>query len=138
MTPNIRRNKQMNPTSLKYTKEHEWVKVEGNKVTIGITDHAQSALGDVVFVELPSVGDTLEAGKPMGVVESVKAVSDVYCPVSGTVTEVNEVLLDTPETLNQDAFGAGWMVELEVADLSQIDGLMDAAQYEEFLQEEAH
>jgi glycine cleavage system H protein len=128
----------MNPTSLKYTKEHEWVKVEGNKVTIGITDHAQSALGDVVFVELPSVGDTLEAGKPMGVVESVKAVSDVYCPVSGTVTEVNEVLLDTPETLNQDAFGAGWMVELEVADLSQIDGLMDAAQYEEFLQEEAH
>jgi glycine cleavage system H protein len=138
MTPNIRRNKQMNPTSLKYTKEHEWVKVEGNKVTIGITDHAQSALGDVVFVELPSVGDTLEAGKPMGVVESVKAVSDVYCPVSGTVTTVNEVLLDTPETLNQDAFGAGWMVELEVADLSQIDGLMDAAQYEEFLQEEAH
>jgi glycine cleavage system H protein len=128
----------MNPTSLKYTKEHEWVKLEGNKVTIGITDHAQSALGDVVFVELPSVGDTLEAGKPMGVVESVKAVSDVYCPVSGTVTEVNEVLLDTPETLNQDAFGAGWMVELEVADLSQIDGLMDAAQYEEFLQEEAH
>jgi glycine cleavage system H protein len=128
----------MNPTSLKYTKEHEWVKVEGNKVTIGITDHAQSALGDVVFVELPSVGDTLEAGKPMGVVESVKAVSDVYCPVSGTVTKVNEVLLDTPETLNQDAFGAGWMVELEVADLSQIDGLMDAAQYEEFLQEEAH
>jgi glycine cleavage system H protein len=128
----------MNPTSLKYTKEHEWVKVEGNKVTIGITDHAQSALGDVVFVELPSVGDTLEAGKPMGVVESVKAVSDVYCPVSGTVTTVNEVLLDTPETLNQDAFGAGWMVELEVADLSQIDGLMDAAQYEEFLQEEAH
>jgi glycine cleavage system H protein len=128
----------MNPTSLKYTKEHEWVKVEGNNVTIGITDHAQSALGDVVFVELPSVGDTLEAGKPMGVVESVKAVSDVYCPVSGTVTEVNEVLLDTPETLNQDAFGAGWMVELEVADLSQIDGLMDAAQYEEFLQEEAH
>jgi glycine cleavage system H protein len=138
MTPNIRRNKQMNPTSLKYTKEHEWVKLEGNKVTIGITDHAQSALGDVVFVELPSVGDTLEAGKPMGVVESVKAVSDVYCPVSGTVTKVNEVLLDTPETLNQDAFGAGWMVELEVADLSQIDGLMDAAQYEEFLQEEAH
>jgi glycine cleavage system H protein len=128
----------MNPTSLKYTKEHEWVKLEGNKVTIGITDHAQSALGDVVFVELPSVGDTLEAGKPMGVVESVKAVSDVYCPVSGTVTTVNEVLLDTPETLNQDAFGAGWMVELEVADLSQIDGLMDAAQYEEFLQEEAH
>jgi glycine cleavage system H protein len=128
----------MNPTSLKYTKEHEWVKLEGNKVTIGITDHAQSALGDVVFVELPSVGDTLEAGKPMGVVESVKAVSDVYCPVSGTVTKVNEVLLDTPETLNQDAFGAGWMVELEVADLSQIDGLMDAAQYEEFLQEEAH
>jgi glycine cleavage system H protein len=128
----------MNPTSLKYTKEHEWVKVEGNKVTIGITDHAQSALGDVVFVELPSVGDTLEAGKPMGVVESVKAVSDVYCPVSGTVTKVNEVLLDTPETLNQDAFGAGWMVEMEVADLSQIDGLMDPAQYEEFLQEEAH
>ncbi len=128
----------MNPSNLKYTKDHEWVKVEGNKVTLGITDHAQSALGDVVFVELPNVGDELEAGKPLGVVESVKAVSDVYSPVSGTVTAINEALLDSPETLNQDAFGAGWMVEVEVEDLSQLDGLMDAAQYEAFLQEEVH
>lgn len=128
----------MNPSTLKYTKEHEWVRVEGNKAVIGITDHAQNAMGDVVFVELPEVGDSIEEGKQFGVVESVKAVSDVYAPVKGTVTAINEALLDSPETLNQDAFGQGWMIEVELTDLSQIAGLMDAAQYEAFLQEEEH
>jgi len=128
----------MNPTNLKYTKEHEWVKVEGNKATIGITDHAQSALGDVVFVELPEVGDSLEAGKPFGVVESVKAVSDIYAPLSGTVTAINEALLDSPETINNDVYGEGWMIEVELDDPSELDGLMDVAGYEEFVKEGAH
>ncbi|HWJ02540.1 MAG TPA: glycine cleavage system protein GcvH [Verrucomicrobiae bacterium] len=128
----------MNPTNLKYTKDHEWIKVEGTKATIGITDHAQSALGDVVFVELPAVGDSLEEGKPFGVVESVKAVSDIYAPVSGTVTAINETLLDSPEVVNQDAFGEAWMVEVEISDPAQLEGLMDAAQYEAFVKEEAH
>ncbi len=125
----------MNPTNLKYTKEHEWVKIEGNKAVIGITDHAQHALGDVVFVELPQAGDSVEAGKPFGVVESVKAVSDIYAPLSGAVTAVNEALLDSPETVNKDAFGEAWMVEVEIADPAQLEDLMDAAQYEAFLQE---
>ncbi len=128
----------MNPANLKYTKEHEWVRVEGNKAVIGITDHAQHALGDVVFVELPQAGDSIEEGKPFGVVESVKAVSDIYAPVSGTVTAINEALLDSPETVNKDAFGEAWMVEVELADPAQLEGLMDAAGYEAFLQEEEH
>lgn len=128
----------MDTTTLKYTKEHEWVKVEGNKVRIGITDHAQKALGDVVFVELPAVGDELESGKAFGVIESVKAVSDVYAPVSGTVTLINEILLDSPETINQDAYGEGWMIELELTDPGEVDGLLDEAQYQQFLQEEEH
>ncbi len=126
----------MTPTNLKYTKEHEWVKIDGNKVTIGITDHAQHALGDVVFVELPNVGDTLEEGKPFGVVESVKAVSDVYAPVSSKVITINEELLDTPETVNQAPYEAGWMVEVELSDLTQLNDLIDAAAYEAFLKEE--
>jgi len=128
----------MNPINLKYTKEHEWLKVEGNKAIIGITDYAQHALGDVVFVELPKIGDSLELGKSFGVVESVKAVSDIYAPVAGTITAVNEAILDAPETVNLDAFGEAWMVEVELADLSQLDDLLNAAQYEAFLQEEAN
>ncbi len=128
----------MNPINLKYTKEHEWVKIEGDKAVIGITDHAQHALGDVVFVELPQIGDSIEIGKPFGVVESVKAVSDIYAPVSGKVTSLNEVLLDTPETLNEDAFGKGWIIEIQLDDPSQLDNLWDAAQYEAFLLEEAN
>ncbi len=128
----------MNPINLKYTKEHEWVKVEGDKAVIGITDHAQHALGDVVFVEFPQIGDNLELGKPFGVVESVKAVSDIYAPVSGTVTSINEVLLDAPETLNEDAFGKAWIIEIQLDDPSQLDNLWDAAQYEAFLLEEAN
>lgn len=128
----------MNPINLKYTKEHEWLKVEGNKAIIGITDYAQHALGDVVFVELPKVGDSLELGESFGVVESVKAVSDIYAPLAGTIIAVNEALLDAPETVNLDAFGEAWMVEVELADLSQLDDLLNAAQYEAFLQEEAN
>lgn len=128
----------MNPINLKYTKEHEWLKVEGNKAIIGITDYAQHAMGDVVFVELPKIGDSLELGKSFGVVESVKAVSDIYAPVAGTIIAVNEALLDAPETVNLDAFGEAWMVEVELADLSQLDDLLNAAQYEAFLQEEAN
>lgn len=128
----------MNPINLKYTKEHEWLKVEGNKAIIGITDYAQHALGDVVFVELPKIGDSLELGKSFGVVESVKAVSEIYAPVAGTVTAVNEAILDAPETVNLDAFGEAWMIEVELADLSQLDDLLDAVQYEAFLQEEAN
>ena len=128
----------MDTATLKYTKEHEWVKVEGNKVRLGITDHAQKAMGDVVFVELPAVGDSLESGIAFGVVESVKAVSDIYAPVSGTVTAINEALLDAPETLNQDAYGEGWMIEMELTDHCEVNGLLDEAQYLQFILEEEH
>lgn len=126
----------MNPTNLKYTREHEWIKIEGNKARIGITDHAQHALGDVVFVELPGVGDSIDSGKPMGVVESVKAVSDIYAPLSGSVTAINETLLDSPETINQDPYGEAWLVDLEFGDNSVTTDLLTAEQYEQFLQQE--
>jgi len=99
----------MNPINLKYTKEHEWVRVEGDKAVIGITDNEQHALGEVSLVELPQIGNRLELGKPFVVVESVKTVSDICAPVSGTVTSINKVLLDAPKTINEDAFGKGWM-----------------------------
>ena len=114
---------------LYYTKDDEWVKAEGDSATIGITDYAQDALSDVVYLELPDVGATFEAGKIYGVVESVKAASDLFCPVSGEVTEVNEGLIDAPETVNEDPFGAAWMIKLTMADVSELDGLMDAAAY---------
>jgi glycine cleavage system H protein len=123
---------------MKYTKTHEWVKVDGNSASIGITDYAQSSLGDIVFVELPKVGDKVEAGKLFGSVESVKAVSDLYAPVSGTVTEVNEALNGVPETINTDA-NATWMFKVELADageLTSLDSLIDAAAYEAFVAEE--
>ena len=125
----------MDTATLKYTKEHEWVSVEGNKLRLGITDHAQKAMGDVVFVELPAVGDSIESGIAFGVVESVKAVSDIYAPVSGTVTAINEALLDAPETLNQDVYGKGWMIEMELTDPSEVNGLLYEAQYQQFLLE---
>src|SRR5688572_21229442 len=106
------------PDSLRYAKSHEWVRVDGDEVTIGISDYAQQALGDVVFVELPEVGRTLTAGEVFGVVESVKAASDVYAPLSGEVTAVNEALLDAPETLNEDSYDAGWMLKLRPSDLA--------------------
>jgi len=125
-----------NPADLKYTKEHEWVRVEGNVVTFGITNHAQEALGDVVFVELPEVGQEIKAGETYGTVESVKAVSDLVAAVSGKVIEVNEEVADKPELLNSDPYGAGWLVKLEASDLSELEALMDVQQYEAFLQEE--
>jgi len=124
------------PEELKYTEEHEWVMVADDVVTIGITDFAQDQLGDVVFVELPAVGTMVEAGKPFGVVESVKAVSDVYAPISGEVVEINEELPDSPETINTSPYEDGWMIKIKLSDSAELDGLMDADAYQEFIEEE--
>ncbi|OHB29915.1 MAG: glycine cleavage system protein H [Desulfuromonadaceae bacterium GWC2_58_13] len=124
------------PEELKYTEEHEWVLIEDGVATVGITDFAQDALGDVVFVELPEVGTVLEAGKSFGVVESVKAVSDVYAPVSGEVIEINEELPDTPELVNTSPYEDGWMVKIKLADNVELDDLMDADAYQEFVEDE--
>lgn len=124
------------PEELKYTEEHEWVLVEDDIVTVGITDFAQDSLGDVVFVELPDVGATVEAGKPFGVVESVKAVSDVYAPVSGEVVEINEELPDAPEVINTSPYEDGWMIKIRVAEPEQLDDLLDADAYQEFVAEQ--
>ena len=123
------------PANYKYTKEHEWISVDGTVGTVGITDYAQSSLGDIVFVDLPKVGDVLEAGKIFGSVESVKAVSDLYSPVSGTVTAVNEELKDKPEKVNEDA-NATWMLKLTLKDATELDGLLSAEDYEKFVSEE--
>ena len=123
------------PQNYKYTREHEWIEVSGKQGKIGITDYAQNSLGDIVFVDLPKVGDTLEAGKIFGSVESVKAVSDLYSPVSGTVTAVNEELKDAPEKINADA-NTTWMLKLDVSNASELDGLLSAADYEKFISEE--
>ena len=122
------------PNDRKYTKEHEWIKIEGDTGIIGITDHAQEALGDIVFVELPKIGQQLQAGKSLGTVESVKAVSDVYSPASGTVTAVNDELTKAPEKVNADAHGA-WMVKIKLAG-GDMAGLLSADEYEKFLKEE--
>ena len=119
------------PDDLRYSKEHEWVRLDGASATIGITRYAADELGDVVFVELPAVGTRLEQFASFGVVESVKAVSDLYAPVSGEVTEVNDALADGPELLNSDPFGAGWIARLALGDPSQVDELMDADAYAE-------
>ena len=123
------------PTDAKYTKEHEWIKINGNTGTVGITDHAQNSLGDIVFVELPKVGATISAGKSFGTVESVKAVSDLYAPVSGTVTEVNTDLASSPEKINQDANNT-WMIKLTLSNAEEASGLLSAADYEKFIAEE--
>jgi glycine cleavage system H protein len=123
------------PADYRYTKEHEWIKVDGNIGTIGITDYAQNSLGDIVFVDLPKVGDTVEATKSFGSVESVKAVSDLFAPVSGKVTAINEELKDTPEKINADA-NTTWLLKVELADAKQVDGLLTAADYEKFTSEE--
>lgn len=117
------------PADLKYTKDHEWVKLEGDVATIGITDFAQGELGDVVFVEIETEGETLDAEETFGTVEAVKTVSDLYMPVSGEVVEVNGELEDAPENVNNDPYGAGWMIKVKVADTSAIDELMDADAY---------
>jgi glycine cleavage system H protein len=123
------------PTDYKYTKEHEWISVAGASGTVGITDYAQSSLGDIVFVDLPKVGDRLEAGKIFGSVESVKAVSDLFSPVSGTVTAVNEELKQKPEWVNADA-NATWMLKLDLTNPAELDALLSAADYEAFIAEE--
>ncbi len=117
------------PEDLQYTKSHEWVRIEGDTATIGITDHAQDELGDVVFVELPDEGATFDAGESFGTVESVKAVSDLYTPVGGEVVEVNSSLEDAPEKINDDPYGEGWICELTLDDPGELDGLLDAAAY---------
>ncbi len=125
-----------NLNELKYSKEHEWVSVERNMARIGITDYAQHALGNIVFVELPSLGQKLKAEDVLGVVESVKAASDIYSPVIGTVAEVNEELEDSPENINSDPYGS-WIATVELEDLTQLDSLMNLEEYEKFCAEEA-
>jgi glycine cleavage system H protein len=126
-----------NPKNLRYTKDHEWARRDGGGVVVGITAHAQEALGDVVYVELPKVGDTMTAGSPFGVVESTKAVSELFAPISGRVTKVNTALSDEPATLNTDPYGAGWIVEVQPSDPAQLDALMDADAYGELLAKSA-
>lgn len=124
----------MHPKELNYSKDHEWIRVEGNKGVIGITHYAQHQLGDIVFVELPEVGDEFAVNDAFGVVESVKSVSDLYIPVSGVVTKINEDLIDSPELINEDPYGNGWIVEVELTDSSELDQLLDAAAYEASLE----
>ena len=118
------------PDNLKYTKDHEWALVDGDVVTVGITDYAQGELGDIVYVELPEVGDDVSAGDSFGTIEAVKAVSDLFAPVSGEVVEINEDLSDQPETINKDAYGEGWIIKIKLSDPSEFDDLLDKAQYE--------
>ena len=125
------------PSDLKYTKSHEWTRVEGNTVTIGLTDYAQESLGDIVHIELPEEGKELEKQKEFGVVESVKAVSDIYSPVSGKVVEVNDSLIDSPEVVNDDPYNEAWMVKIEMSDPSELDDLMDPDSYKKFVEEES-
>ncbi len=125
------------PTTYRYTREHEWIDVSGKTGKVGITDYAQDTLGDIVFVDLPKVGSTVEKGKTFGSVESVKAVSDLYSPVSGNVIEVNQELATAPEKINADAHGA-WILKVELADPKEVDQLLTAADYEKFVKEETH
>lgn len=124
------------PKDLRYSEEHEWVKTEGSTVRIGITHFAQSELGDIVFVELPEVGDTVTADEPFGSVESVKTVSELYAPVSGKVVEINEELNDSPEFVNESPYEKAWMIVIEPTDVSEVDKLMTAEQYEEMIKED--
>ena len=117
------------PADLKYTKEHEWIKIEGDEATIGITDFAQGELGDIVYVEVETLDETLAAYSVFGTVEAVKTVSDLFMPLSGTITAVNELLEDAPETVNEDAYGQGWMIKLKLSDPSEIQNLLDAEAY---------
>jgi glycine cleavage system H protein len=124
------------PPGLKYSKEHEWVAAEQSVATIGITDYAQDQLGEIVYVELPAVGDKVSKDDPFGVVESVKAVSDIYAPVSGTVIEINEDLPESPEAVNEDPYGDGWLIKVKISDQSEFDDLMDHEEYGEMLANE--
>lgn len=124
------------PEGLKYSKEHEWVLVEGKIATIGITEFAQAELGDIVYVELPEVGEKVVKDDPFGAVESVKAVSDVYAPVSGAVLEANDVLPDSPETINDDPYGDGWMIKVEMSDMDDLKDLMSSEEYAEYVEQQ--
>lgn len=123
------------PVELRYSKEHEWVKVEGNKATVGISHFAQNELGDIVFVELPEVGDTVTINESFGSVESVKTVSELYSPITGKIVAVNEELSDSPELVNESPYESAWMIEVELTDPSELDQLLDAAAYESFISE---
>ena len=123
------------PADLRFTKEHEWVRIEGDTATFGVSDHAQEALGDIVFVELPEIGRSIDAGEAYGVVESVKAVSDVYAPISGEVIEVNDALEGEPDLVNSDAYGAGWIIKVNISENNDDVELMTAEEYATFLEE---
>ena len=123
------------PDDLKYTSDHEWARVQGTRVTVGITDFAQDQLGDVVYVELPAVGDEVKKGESFGVVESTKAVSDLFAPVSGKVVEVNDPLVETPETVNEDPYEEGWLIAIEPSDPAELAALLDAKAYKAFVDE---
>lgn len=123
------------PSDYRYTKDHEWIQAQGATATIGITDYAQHELGDVVFVELPKIGAKIKAGESFGTVESVKAVSEIYAPASGEVTEINSKLADTPEAINTDPHKAAWLIKIKLADPKEISGLMDAAAYQSYIAE---
>lgn len=125
------------PADRKYSEEHEWVKIEGNDALVGISDHAQASLGDVVYVELPDEGTAIVRGKPIGVVESVKAVSDIFAPLSGVVKAVNRAIIDNPEIINRDAYGEGWLLLVEITNKSEENLLLDSTAYQEFLEREA-
>jgi len=127
----------MIPDNLRYSKEHEWIEFKGKIATIGVTDHAQDQLGDIVFVELPDIGQEFSAGEAFGVLESVKAVSDCYVPISGKVLEVNDLLTDAPQTVNEDCYGEGWMMRLEVTNPDELEELMDQTAYSKYINEES-
>ncbi|MCA9859472.1 MAG: glycine cleavage system protein GcvH [Thermomicrobiales bacterium] len=125
------------PEDLQYTKSHEWVRVEGDLATVGLADYAQNELGDITYLELPEVGDSIVAGEPLGVVESVKAASDIYAPLGGEVVERNETAIGSPELVNQSPYGDAWLIKVRLADQAELDALMDVAAYETFLETEA-
>ncbi len=124
------------PGDLKYTKEHEWIKEDGGSVVIGITDYAQDSLGDIVYVELPQEGAVVTKDEPFGVVESVKAVSDLYAPLSGTVSEVNDAVVDSPEAINEEPYGDAWLIKIDLSDTGELAGLLTAEEYQAFTEEE--
>jgi glycine cleavage system H protein len=124
------------PDDLRYTKDHEWVKLEGKVATVGITDHAQGSLGDIVYVELPAEGEAVTKDETFGVVESVKAVSDCYAPLTGKVSEINSPLSESPETINEDPYGEGWMIRIELSNPKELEGLMSPGEYTQLISEE--
>jgi len=125
-----------NPETLQYTKDHEWLLVEGGSGTVGITDFAQHSMGDVVFVDLPKIGEKFAAGEPFGSVESVKSVNELFIPVSGEVTAINELLTDSPELVNSEPYGRGWMIKIRITNATDVDSLLSASEYEDFIAEQ--